>query len=99
MSVPAPPPPAVIELHLPPHSTAAASAQLHMHPLDYELLQQAAESQEQSLADFIVLAAYLHAREVLAEIQARHTVAAAAAASTTSHHPTADASTTTRPRA
>lgn len=67
----------MIELLLPQHGSAAAKEQWHMHPLDYELLQQAAQSQKQSLADFIALATYLHARDVLTEIAIRRTAAAA----------------------
>lgn len=42
-----------------------------MHPVDYALVQQAANHQKQGLADFIALAAYLYAREVLAQIDTR----------------------------
>lgn len=70
MSTPAPSL-VVIELLLPPQSVCTAKEQLQLHPIDYALLQQAAESQKQSLADFILLAAYFHARDVLAEAQAR----------------------------
>ena len=65
-----------------------------MHPIDYALLQQAAESQKQSLADFILLAAYFHARDVLAEAQAR-----TGSATPIAHHQTANAPTTPLPSA
>lgn len=73
----------VIELLLPQQSLCATKVQLQMHPMDYALLQRAAQSQQQSLSDFIQLAIYLHARDVVAETQARITAAPAL-------YPTAD---------
>lgn len=74
----------VIELLQPSGYASPIDRQLCLHPMDYALLQQAAASQKRTLADFIVLAAYLHARDVLAGTQAR-TAAAAALCQTT--HP------------
>ena len=66
----------VIELLQPDGYAPPIDRQLCLHPMDYALLQQAAASQKQTLADFMVLAAYLHARDVLAETQARTATAA-----------------------
>ena len=84
----------MIELLLPPHGVQATREQLHMHPLDYAFLQQAAQRQKQSLADFIVLAAHLHARNVLADTQARTT----ATATSIPDHPTANVPTNALPK-
>lgn len=43
--------------------------ELSMHPADYVLVQRAADSQSLPLAEFILLAAYTHARDVLAALQ------------------------------
>ncbi len=37
-----------------------------VHPLDYDLIEKAAKLQTQSIADFVLLAAYITARDFLA---------------------------------
>ena len=66
--------------------TALSVEQLTMHPNDLALVQRAADSQKLDLGEFILLAAYSHARDLLADLNRPHPHPPAGGLCSIAHH-------------